>query len=91
MYAKLVPETVNYTSSTSSFFWKHLYLFIICTNYLASSVKVFCTTWTSHWWATGSSAKPSISGMTLSKNPSWVPVYLAAVWHIVFSSKFTAS
>ena len=75
MYTKSVPQTVHYTSFTIRSIRNHLHRFTICIIYLEWSIKVFSTIWTSHW-TTGSSVKPSISGVKLSENAPWVLVSL---------------
>ena len=55
---------------------------VTCIIYLEPSIKLLCTTWTTHW-TTGSSVKTSMSRETLSKNATWF-LGIPVVWHKFF-------
>ena len=72
MYAKLIPEAVQYIKFHVKFICNHLYLFIIYIICLELSTKLFFTTRTA-LSNTCSSVKPSISKVTFSKDVPQVP------------------
>ena len=81
----VVPETVHYISFALKFIWNHMYLFIICIIYLESSIKVFSAN-LNITLTTSSSVKPSISGVTSSKNALWVTGIPILTKFIIFLS-----
>ena len=76
MYAKLVPETVNYISFSSKFIWNHFYLSISFVSFIWNRLQKYFLqlkhlTLMKNWL---SSKTINIRvGMTWSKNAHWIP------------------